>query len=398
MDEIGACSNGDLTALEWVTLEYYIHQVNPANGLVADKTARGAPASIAAVGMALATAPFVVERGLLPRDEVARRVLTRLRFFRDSPQGTEPDATGYKGFYYHFLDMETGRRVWAVRALDHRLGVPARGHAGRRHLLRPRDGRRARDPHARRRALPPRRLALGAETAGRPSRTAGGRRAASSPTAGRATTRPCCSTCSASARRPTRCPRRATPPGPPPTSGRRIYDHEYLYSGPLFTHQLSHIWIDFRGIQDAFMRERGIDYFENSRRATYVQQRVRDPQPAGVRGLRRELLGASRRATGPAGRSAWSTASSGASSITSRAACPTGPTTARSPPGPWSPRCRSRRRSCCRRSSISTGMDLGMLRALRLQGDLQPDLPGRGGAAAAGCRPSTSGSTRGRSS
>ena len=39
------------------------------------------------------------------------------------------------------------------------------------------------------------------------------------------------------------------------------------------------------------MRERGIDYFENSRRATYVQQRVRDPQPAGVRGLRRTLLG-----------------------------------------------------------------------------------------------------------
>ena len=67
--------------------------------------------------------------------------------------------------------------------------------------------------------------------------------------------------------------------------------HEFLYSGPLFTHQFSHIWIDFRGIQDAYMRERGIDYFENSRRATYVQQAVRDPQPAGVRGLRRALLG-----------------------------------------------------------------------------------------------------------
>src|SRR5215218_1359528 len=60
---------------------------------------------------------------------------------------------------------------------------------------------------------------------------------------------------------------------------RRIYDHEFLYSGPLFTHQLSHIWIDFRGIQDPFMRERGIDYFENSRRATYVQREyaIRNP-------------------------------------------------------------------------------------------------------------------------
>jgi hypothetical protein len=60
---------------------------------------------------------------------------------------------------------------------------------------------------------------------------------------------------------------------------KEIYGYEFLYSGPLFTHQLSHVWIDFRGIQDAFMRDRGIDYFENSRRATYVQQQyaIRNP-------------------------------------------------------------------------------------------------------------------------
>ena len=53
---------------------------------------------------------------------------------------------------------------------------------------------------------------------------------------------------------------------------KQLYGRELLYSGPLFTHQLSHLWIDFRGIRDAFMRERGSDYFENSRQATYVQQ------------------------------------------------------------------------------------------------------------------------------
>ena len=52
-----------------------------------------------------------VERGQMSRHEALERTLTTLRFFRDSPQGTEPDATGYKGFYYHFLDMETGRRA-----------------------------------------------------------------------------------------------------------------------------------------------------------------------------------------------------------------------------------------------------------------------------------------------
>ena len=41
--------------------------------------------------------------------------------------------------------------------------------------------------------------------------------------------------------------------------------------GPMFGHQYSH-WIDFRGIQDAFMREKGVDYFENSRRAAYAQR------------------------------------------------------------------------------------------------------------------------------
>jgi hypothetical protein len=53
---------------------------------------------------------------------------------------------------------------------------------------------------------------------------------------------------------------------------REHYGYEYLYAAPLFIHQLSHVWIDFRGIQDEFMRQKGIDYFENSRRATYVQR------------------------------------------------------------------------------------------------------------------------------
>jgi hypothetical protein len=53
---------------------------------------------------------------------------------------------------------------------------------------------------------------------------------------------------------------------------KQLYGRELLYSGPLFTHQLSHLWIDFRGHCDAFMRERQSNYFENSRQATVVQQ------------------------------------------------------------------------------------------------------------------------------
>src|SRR5262245_58655148 len=99
-------------ALQATTLHYYVKEVNHANGLIRDKTLPGAPASIAAVGMALSSAAAAVEQGHLPRRFLAELVLRTLRFFAHSPQGTEPDATGYKGFYYHFLDMQTGRRVW----------------------------------------------------------------------------------------------------------------------------------------------------------------------------------------------------------------------------------------------------------------------------------------------
>jgi hypothetical protein len=47
---------------------------------------------------------------------------------------------------------------------------------------------------------------------------------------------------------------------------------EYLQFSPLFGHQYSHMYIDFRGIQDTYMQGKGIDYFENSRRATLANR------------------------------------------------------------------------------------------------------------------------------
>ncbi len=65
---------------------------------------------------------------------------------------------------------------------------------------------------------------------------------------------------------------------------RELYGLEFLYAGPLFIHQLSHVWVDFRGIRDAYMRKRGIDYFENSRRATLAQQQYAIRNPLGFAG------------------------------------------------------------------------------------------------------------------
>jgi hypothetical protein len=70
-----------------------------------------------------------------------------------------------------------------------------------------------------------------------------------------------------------------------------IYGRELLYSGPLFTHQLPHMWIDFRGIRDAFMKERNSDYFENSRHATYVQQEYAIRNPMNFEGYGQHCWG-----------------------------------------------------------------------------------------------------------
>ena len=102
----------ELDRIQLTTLQYYLHETNPANGLIRDKTDPQAPCSIAAVGLALAALPVLVEHSVVSREFAPAIALKRLRFFRDSPHGPEPDATGYKGFYYHFLDMKSGRRVW----------------------------------------------------------------------------------------------------------------------------------------------------------------------------------------------------------------------------------------------------------------------------------------------
>ncbi len=65
---------------------------------------------------------------------------------------------------------------------------------------------------------------------------------------------------------------------------KKIYGTELLYSGPLFTHQLSHIWVDFRGIRDAYMQSKQSDYFENSGRATHVQREYATRNPMGFTG------------------------------------------------------------------------------------------------------------------
>lgn len=268
----------DFGRLQFTTILYYLQCANPDNGLIRDKTEEAAPASIAAVGMALATIPVIVERGVIIRKFAAKITLKRLRFLLECPQGPEADASGYKGFFYHFLDIETGRRVWdcELSTIDTALLLAGALTVGTYF-----DGDSAEEAEIRKlaAALYERADWNWARNHG-PTLTHGWR-----PESGF-------------------IPHRwrgydeglllyilglGSPSHPlPPESyaaytesyeWRNIFGRELLYSGPLFTHQLSHMWIDFRGIRDEFMREHDSDYFRNSRHATYVQQQyaIRNP-------------------------------------------------------------------------------------------------------------------------
>ena len=234
------------------------------------------------------------ERLDVARGRRAAQTLKTLRTFWDSTQSDQPDATGYKGFYYHFLHMQTRRRVWQceLSLVDTTLllaGVLMAGcyfDAGRR---------RSRDPRAGRCALPPGRLAVGAESMDGRSPRAGSPNAVSCTTAGKATTRRPSSTCSAWARPPIRCRPDSFTDWTVTYQWENLLGQNVLYSGPLFTHLFSHAWIDFRGIRDKFMREKHSDYFENSRNSIALHREYGARNPARLRRIRPEPLGHHRR-------------------------------------------------------------------------------------------------------
>ncbi|AOL19498.1 hypothetical protein BGK55_09970 [Xanthomonas citri pv. malvacearum] len=261
--------------IERRTFQFFWDTANEVNGLSPDRFPSRPFASIASVGFALTAYPIGIENGWVSRNQAIDRTLTTLKFFRDAPMGPQKTGrAGYKGFYYHFLDMQQGNRYdsWVeLSSVDTALlmmGVLFTqsyydGEDPREKEIRqiadtlykrvdwrwlqqraplismgwfPESGFINHDWMGYNEAMMLYILALGSPTHG------------VDPDAW--------------------------------TSWTRTYNNdwgvyqgqEYLSFGPLFGHQYSHVWIDLRDIQDQYMRERGIDYFLNSRRATLAQR------------------------------------------------------------------------------------------------------------------------------
>lgn len=275
------------------TFAFFREVFDTRTGLMPDRWPSPGPCSIAALGFALTAWPIGVERGWMTRTEARARTLRTLRFLHDAPQGPGASGvSGHRGFFYHFLDMNTGLRFrnselstvdtallfggvmfaagWfdaasaeeaELRRLADRIVNRAdwpwmqRRGAAISMGWRPESGFIADDWEGYNEGMLVYLLALGSE--GRPIGDDGWR----------AWTRTY------------------------PDSWRGGGAGRHLAFAPHFGHQYSHVWVDFRGIRDEATRQAGFDYFENSRRATLAQRAYAAANPMGWRGYSADLWG-----------------------------------------------------------------------------------------------------------
>jgi hypothetical protein len=264
-----------LSDLERRTFAFFWDQANPGNGLMPDHWPPNTESfsSIAATGFALTAYGIGVKRGYITRKAAADRTLATLRFLNARGTGPGHSQTTHKGFYYHFLHRQSGKRTGhgdlstmdtallmagvlfaqsyydrdtpeehrirkLAAALYRRVDWPWAQHHSPLISIgwTPGGGFNKLDWSGYSEAMLVYILALGSPTH----------------PVGRNAWRAWCAGYQ--------------------HAWRRFNGQKQLNFAPLFGQQYSEAWIDFRGIQDAFMRRHDLDYFENSRRATYGQR------------------------------------------------------------------------------------------------------------------------------
>jgi hypothetical protein len=274
-----------LDSIQHKTFLYFLNEHSPDKGIVKDRAAKWAPASIAATGFAIPSFAVGVERKWITRKEAAEITLNMLKFFANSVQSADTNATGYKGFYYHFLRLDSGTREWKCELSTIDTGILMMGILFARNYYN-----------------------LDNETEEQI-------RSLSAILIGRMDWN--FVQMSATAKHPNCISMAWSPENGLLNHGWSGYNeglflyvlaagtgmkdvvnsynswlstYEWLtpYKGlshvafpPLFGHQFSQAFIDFRGLGDKYMKEKGIDYFENSRRATYVQREYAIQNPKG---------------------------------------------------------------------------------------------------------------------
>ncbi len=270
---------------------YFWNEANPVTGLVRDRSQPFSTASIAATGFGLTAIGIGIERDWITRAQGLARTRATLETLWRTPQGTNLSGTiGHKGWFYHFLEMETATRAGRselssidtalllagvlysrqyfngdnpeekeIRDLANRIFDRVDWHwmaDGGESLTLGWHPDRGFIPHRWRgynEAMILYLLGLGASKRALP------------PEHWRSWTRT--------------------------YSWETHYGQSFVVFPPHFGHQYSHCWIDFRGIADDYLRDRGIDYFENSRQAALAQRAYAIANPGGFPGYGENVWG-----------------------------------------------------------------------------------------------------------
>ena len=280
-----------LDTLEERSFRYFWDLSDPETGLTPDRAPTPSFVSVGAMGFALTAYPIGAERGYITRAEAAERVLGTLRFLWSARQDSAASGvTGYRGFFYHFLDPKSGTRFERVElsTMDTALLLAGvlfcqsyfdRDDPGEARIRGLADSVYSRVDWTWAQPRPPT-IALGwnPESGFLPYDWRGYNEALLLHVLALG------------------APLHGVEPATWDAwaQGYRwgtFHGYEHLGFAPLFGHQYPHVWIDFRGIQDRPMREYGIDYFENARRAMLAQRAYAIANPGGFRGYGSSLWG-----------------------------------------------------------------------------------------------------------
>ena len=280
-----------LDSLSLETFHFFWDLAEPSNGNQPDRWPTPAFSSIAATGFGLAAYLVGVERGYITREQAAARVVTTLSFLKNAPNGNDAAGkTGYKGFFYHFIDPKTGLRFRQVELSTIDTGLLMAGILSCQAYF---DGKNETEKSIRTLAdslyhavewdwamngkktmsmgWHPEHGFLDAQWKGYNEAMILYIMAIGSPTH---------PILPESWKAWTETYQWANYAG-----------QEHVNFGPLFGHQYSQLFIDFKGIKDEYMTQKGIDYFENSRRATLANQNYCTLNPGGFVGYSNKIWG-----------------------------------------------------------------------------------------------------------
>ncbi len=281
-----------LDSIQHQSFFYFWYEANPDNGLIKDRSTATSPASIAAVGFGLSAICTGIDHGWVTREEGRARVRSTLETFWYGPQGSGTGGIiGYKGLFYHFLDMNTATRTWDCELSTIDTALLFGGILDARQYFAGSD-----TGDVAIRAL--------ADSIYRRADWSFARNSSSGIYMG---WKPGTGFSSFGLWQGYNeamilyILALGSPTHPVPAScwtywlsgyqWSTQYGYSYYIFAPLFGHQYSHCWVDFRTIQDQAMRFRGITYFENSRRATCAQRAYARANPGGWTGYSDSLWG-----------------------------------------------------------------------------------------------------------